>query len=136
MALMGACLIVIPSLGAGCSQQGAKGQVIATVNGEEITPQDLEAEARSNPALAQADTSLLLQRVVARTLMAQAAHSRGIDHYPGYPSDITRLKQDFIAQRFMRSNLKTPPTPTSADLEKIMAANPYEFGQRQSVTID
>ncbi len=136
LALVGPCVMALASVAAGCSPPGSRGQVIATVNGEEITPQDLEAEARSNPALAQADTSVLLQRVIARALLAEAAHNRGIDHYPGYPSDIARLKKDFIAQRFMRSNLKPPPTPTPADLQKIMAANPYSFAQRQSVTVD
>jgi len=123
-------------LASGCTQQGAKGQVIATVNGQEITPQDLQAEARSSASLAQADSSVLLQRVIARTLLAQAGHSRGMDRYPGFPSDIARLKQDLIAQRMLRSSLKTPPTPTSADLEKIMANNPYMFAHRQKVTVD
>jgi len=123
-------------LTAGCSQQGTKGQVIATVNGQEITPQDLQAEARSSAALAQAESSVLLQRVVARALLAQAAHARGVDRYPGYPSDLARLKQDLIAQRLVRSSLKPPPTPTSADLAKIMAENPYSFARRQSVTVD
>jgi hypothetical protein len=123
-------------LAAGCTQQGTKGQVIATVNGQEITPQDLQAEARSSAALAQADSSILLQRVIARALLAQAGHSRGMDRYPGFPSDIARLKQDLIAQRMLRSSLKPPPAPTSADLAKIMAANPYTFAQRQKVTVD
>jgi hypothetical protein len=120
----------------GCSQHGIKGQVIATVNGQEITPQDLQAEARSSPTLAGADSSILLQRVVARTLLAQAAHNQGVDNYPGYPSDIARLKQEFIAQRFARASLKTPPAPTPAELAKVMADNPYAFAQRQNVTID
>lgn len=121
---------------AGCHQLKPGGQVIATVNGQEITSQDLQAEARSNAALAQADSSVLLQRVVARALLAQAAHSRGMDRYPGYPSDIARLKQDLIAQRLVRSSLKPPPTPTDADLAKIMADNPYAFARRENVTVD
>jgi EpsD family peptidyl-prolyl cis-trans isomerase len=120
----------------GCHRQQTGGQVIATVNGQEITPQDLQAEARSNAALAQADSSVLLQRVIARALLAQAAHNRGMDRYPGYPADIARLKQDLIAQRLVRSSLKPPPTPTSADLAKIMAEAPYSFGRRQKVTVD
>ncbi len=131
-----ACLVALATFAAGCRVQETKGQVIATVNGQEITPQDLQAEARSNSALAQADSSVLLQRVVARALLAQAAHDRGMDRYPGYPSDIARLKQDLIAQRLVRSSLKAPPTPTSADLAKVMADNPYTFARRESVTID
>jgi hypothetical protein len=123
-------------LTAGCSKPGIKGQVIATVNGQEITPQDLQAEARSSPTLAAADSSVLLQRVVARTLLAQAGHAKGLDSYPGYPSDIARLKEDFIAQRFARSSLKPPSAPTPADLAKVMADNPYSFAQRLSVTVD
>jgi EpsD family peptidyl-prolyl cis-trans isomerase len=124
-------------LAAGCSQQAqTKGQVIATVNGKEITPQDLQSEARSNAALAQADSSVLLQRVIARELMAQAAHNQGLDRYPGYPSDIARLKEDFIAQRLARASIKPPAAPTAAELAKVMASNPYAFAQRETVTVD
>jgi len=132
---MWSCLFALATT-TGCHQQGTGGQIIATVNGQEITPQDLQAEARSSPALAQADSSILLQRVIARALLAQAGHNRGMDRYPGYPSDMARLKQDFIAQRMVRSSLKPPPTPTSADLAKVMADNPYSFARRQSVTVD
>jgi hypothetical protein len=126
----------LATVASGCHPQQPGGQVIATVNGQEITPQDLQAEARSNPELAKADSSILLQRVIARALLAQAAHSRGMDRYPGYPSDMARLKQDFIAQRLVRSSLKQPPTPTPADLAKVMADNPYSFAHRQNVTVD
>ncbi len=131
-----ACVVAVALLAAGCSQSGVKGQVIATVNGQEITPQDLQAEARSNPVLAGADSSVLLQRVIARTLLAQAAHKQGLDSYPGYPSDIARLKQDFLAQRMARASLKPPAAPTSAEMDKVMAANPYSFAQREDITID
>jgi len=133
---MSSGFLAVAALTTGCHQQATGGQVIATVNGQEITPQDLQAEARSNPALAQADSSILLQRVVARALLAQAGHNRGLDRYPGYPSDIARLKQDFIAQRMVRSSLKATPTPSAADLAKVMADNPYAFARRESVTID
>ncbi len=133
---IGSGLAALALLTASCGQQGVKGQVIAKVNGQEITPQDLQAEARSNPALASVDSSILLQRVIARTLMAQAAHTQGLDSYPGYPSDITRLKQEFIAQRLARASLKPPAPPTSAELAKVMADNPYSFAQRQNVTLD
>jgi len=136
MVSIGSCLVAVVLLAAGCSKPGIKGQVIATVNGQEITPQDLQAEARSSPTLASADSSVLLQRVVARTLLAQAGHAKGLDSYPGYPSDIARLKQDFLAQRFARSSLKPPSAPTPADLAKVMADNPYSFVQRLNVTID
>jgi EpsD family peptidyl-prolyl cis-trans isomerase len=129
-------LIALAAMTTGCHRQGPGGQVIATVNGQEITPQDLQAEARSNPALAKAESSVLLQRVIARALLAQAAHNRQMDRYPGYPADIARLKQDFIAQRLVRSSLKQPPTPTPADLAKVMADNPYSFARRQNVTVD
>ncbi len=135
-AILYAGLVASAALATGCHRQAAGGQVIATVNGQEITPQDLQAEARSNPALAQADSSTLLKRVIARALLAQAGHNRGLDRYPGYPSDIARLKQDFVAQRMARTSLKAPPTPTSADLAKVMADNPYAFARRENVTVD
>lgn len=129
-------LVALAALTAGCHQQGGGGQVLATVNGQEITPQDLQAEARSNPGLAKADSSVLLQRVIARALLAQAGHNRGMDRYPGYPSDIARLKQEFIAQRLAHAVVKPPSAPTAADLAKVMAENPYAFAQRQNVTVD
>jgi EpsD family peptidyl-prolyl cis-trans isomerase len=128
--------ILLSALLVGCSQQAPGGQVIAKVNGQEITPQDLQAEARSNPTLASADSSVLLQRVISREILAQTAHRKGLDNYPGYPSDIARLKQDFSAQKLIKASLKplTPPTP--AELDKVMADNPYYFAGRERVTVD
>ena len=117
---------------AGCGRHAPKGQVVATVGKQEITRQDLEAEARAGGP---ADAQLLTQRVVARTLLAQDAHNRGVERDTTYPSDFTRLKEQFLAQRGLRSLVK-PPKLTPAQAQDFIAAHPLMFARRQRIAVD
>src|SRR5277367_6372562 len=80
------------AMAAGCSPHGPNGQVVATVNGQEITTQDLAAEARSSNQGGAATKQSLLQAVIGRVLLAQEAHALQLDQTPGYPSDVTRMQ--------------------------------------------
>jgi len=129
--------ILAVSLGAAaCSRHTPSGQVVVTVNGQEITTQDLAAEARASGSSQSNATGSLLNRVIAQTLLAQAAHSQGLDRDSGYPSDLARLKNDFLAQKELKATLKAPDKPTPADIAAFQAANPYVFRDRQNITFE
>ena len=120
----------------GCNAGAPKGQVVAVVNGQEITYQDLSAEARAG-RVQHADPKALLQKVLGRVLLAQDGHSRGLDRYPGYPSDIARLQQTFLAERVVQTRIK-PPTasPSADDVRAFMLAHPFIFANRMRVELD
>ena len=119
---------------AACSPQTPKGQVVANVNGQEITVQDLQAEARAAPGQNQT-VQALLQRVVARVLLAQEAHKERLDQYPGYPADIARLQQQAVVQKLLQATIKPPVKPTPASLAAFKAAHPFAFAQRQKLSV-
>jgi peptidyl-prolyl cis-trans isomerase C len=119
-----------------CHGGAPKGQVVATVNGQEITYQDLSAEARAE-RVQRADPKAILQKVIARVLFAQDAHNKGMDRYPGYPADIKRLDQTFLAERNVQSQLKPPNTaPSSTELRAFELARPFVFANRMRIELD
>ena len=119
---------------AACSPQAPKGQVVANVNGQEITIQDLQAEARAAPGQNQTRQALL-QRVVSRVLLAQEAHKEKLDQYPGYPADIARLQQQAVVQKLLQATIKPPAKPTPANLSAFKSAHPFAFAQRQRLNV-
>ena len=111
-----------------------KGQVVAVVNGQEVTFQDLSAQARMDGAN-QPNSKVLLQKVIGRMLLAQEAHQKGLDRYPGFPSDMTALKQNFLAQKEVRASVKPTPTPSGSQIAAFMSAHPALFARRAKVQL-
>ena len=108
---------------------------MAVVNGQEVTFQDLAAQARADDA-DRANPKALLQKVIGRMLLAQEAHQKGLDRYPGFPSDMAALKQNFLAQKMVRASLKPAPAPSGSQIAAFMAANPALFARRAKVQLD
>lgn len=126
--------LFVTSLLAGCGSHEPTGQVVAVVNGQEITVQDLQAEARG--VRSTADPKALLPIVVARTLLAQGAHKRNLDKYPGFPSDVTRLKQNFLADKMLAASVKPASPPNDSAVREFISSHPWSFAQRQALHVD
>jgi hypothetical protein len=120
-----------------CNGRGPSGQVVAVVNGQEITRNDLDAEARATgvqngPSI----TPTLLHHVIDRVLLAQATKRAKLDQYPGFPSDKVRVDQRLLAEIALKRALKPEPEPTDAEIKAYIAANPLAFSDRQKLRID
>ena len=124
---------IITGLLVGCGSHEPTGQVVAVVNGQEITVQDLQAEARG--VKSNGDPRSLLPVVVARTLLAQGAHRQNLDRYPGFPSDVTRLKQDYLADKMLAATIRPAPPPSDADVRSFMDSHPLLFADRQALRV-
>ncbi|MEG3174726.1 hypothetical protein U1872_00675 [Sphingomonas sp. RB3P16] len=122
-----------------CSKQ-VGGQVVAVVNNEEVTRQELQAEAEAARVPATADkhtaTVALLQRVVDRTLLADYAHQQGLDRGPEFVARRRFLEQTLLAELALRKLAGTQPEPTQAEVQAFIAAHPTMFSQRQQLTLD
>ncbi len=135
MASAAALLIVL----SGCSKQPG-GQVVAVVNNEEITQQDLNTElqgARVPPGFDQKRIMpALLQRVVDRTLVTQLAKNDGLDKTPAYLDQLRAMQEQLLAKQYVDSIAKaaTPPNPTTVDA--FIANNPTMFSQRKRYTLN
>lgn len=123
----------------GC-QKKAEGQVVAVVNGEEITQQDLNAELQGAQIPPNADKKAimaqLLQRVIDRKLLVQKAKEEGIDKSPTYLEQLRRA-QDMLAINLLTAKAaKNIALPDTGAVSKFISANPTLFNGRKSYDVD
>lgn len=123
----------------GCGKKPG-GQVIAVVGDEEITQQELRAEAMTAaPGAAQdfeAAAPALLQRVIERNLLAEYARDEGLDRGPEYVARRRQLEQTLLASLAARKLAGEPKAPTEAEVRKFMADAPTWFAGRERLTLD
>lgn len=133
-------LVAVSALG-GC-QKKPGGQVVAVVDNDEITQQELRVEAETQvpglPAgpLPDALAANVLQRVIDRNLLAQYARDQGLERGPEYIARRRQLDQTLLATLGMRKLSGTPSTPTAAEVQQFITANPTLFSQRERLSLD
>lgn len=113
------------------------GQVVASVDGMEVTQRELAAEMdmTGGPASPEA-RSAALQTIVARKLLARQARKLKLNDSADYA--LLRQRADEAAletllQRYLTRNL---PDPTPEDAAHYVSANPDLFAQRKRFTVD
>ena len=123
----------------GCDKKPG-GQVVAVVGNEEITQQELRAEAATaGPGATQdfeAAAPALLQRVIERNLLADYARDQGLDRGPEYVARRRQLEQTLLASLAVRNLAGEPKTPSAADVRKFITDNPTWFAGRERLTLD
>jgi peptidyl-prolyl cis-trans isomerase C len=117
-----------------------KGQVVATVDGKDITVSQLNAEL-SGVALPAGDQRKqveigALQGLVNRTILANIARQRGIDKTPNYVLQQQRADEALLVQMLQRDIASKIAPPTRDEAAKFMTDNPDLFAQRKIFTLD
>ncbi|MFV0474966.1 MAG: hypothetical protein ACK5MQ_12295 [Pikeienuella sp.] len=95
-------------------------QVIATVNGEEVTLRDLIALRAELPAQYQsiADDMLytgLLEQITSQILLRQAAENAGLPERPEIRRGLAIQRTSFLAELFVRDRLNEAITPEAVE---------------------
>lgn len=138
-AQLGAFSLMALALLAGC-QKKAGGQVVAVVNSEEITQQELRAEAEAAGVPPGADfqtvAPAVLERVVERNLLAGYARDQGLDRGPDYVGRRRQLEQSLLANLALRKLAGPPANPTPAEVQAFIKQNPSMFARRERLTLD
>jgi len=133
----GAAVVLL--LVSGC-QKKVGGQVVAIVNGEEITQQELNAElqgaqipatANKNEVMAQ-----ILQRIVDRRLLVQAAKAQSLDQSPAYLDQVRRAQDALIVDLLARKVSKNISLPEGDAVGRFIASNPTMFRERKRFVLD
>lgn len=136
--LMAATAMLAPMV-AGCSKK-AEGQVVAVVNGQEITQQQLNAELGNAQIPPDADKKAimaqLLQRVIDRKLLVGKAKAEGLDQSPDYLSQLSRAQDQILIGLLAAKNGKAVPVPDASAAQKFIADTPTLFGERKRYTLD
>lgn len=116
---------------AACREAQPTGQVLATVDGHDITDTELAAEARAAPA----PRAELLERLIDRALLASAAHRREADLSPTYLADMRRARALLLADSLRWQIAAHLPAPDDMRARAYVAAHPWAYADRAQVTL-
>jgi len=135
-------LVALTSLSlalSGC-QKKAEGQVVAIVNGEEITLSELNAEIADLNVPESADKNLIrsrvLQRMVDRRLLVQDAKEAGLDRDPAYLTQERRMQEQLLVSMYGRKAMETVKVPDTNALDGYISSHPAQFSQRKRYKLD
>jgi EpsD family peptidyl-prolyl cis-trans isomerase len=116
------------------------GQVIAVVNGEEITQAELNAEisALSVPPTGDKEEirRQILEQLVDRRLMAQVAKEEGFDREPEFINRERKLREELLVRMYGQKVAETVGIPDQAAVKRFLAENPGKFAQRVAYSVD
>lgn len=123
----------------GCGKK-ATGQVVAVVNGEEISQQEVNAEVQAAGAAAGADkkaaTTAALQRIIDRKLLVQNAKTDGLDRTPEYLLQSRRMTDDLLISLLANKTDKRVSVPDAAAIDQFMTSRPTLFAGRKRYQLE
>lgn len=140
--LLGVASLSLVTLAA--CDKGAKppeGQVVATVDGEEVTIHELNAEvagfgARANGAPPKLVEAVALQRVIERKMLAKEASKLKLDKNPQFLLAKQRTDEGLLVQALQNDIQQKVQPATREAAQKFVAENPQLFGDRKIFTLD
>jgi EpsD family peptidyl-prolyl cis-trans isomerase len=116
------------------------GQVVATVNGEEITLTQLRQEmgnaTSTDPKAQKAAEQAALQSIVVRKVLSKAAHDQGLDKTPDYVVRKQKTEELLLVQSLEAKVAAEVPTPTKEEAQSYMNNHPDTFANRKVFTVD
>ena len=127
------------SLVAGCHAKPT-GQVVATVDGDEITLTELNAELANMQIPPNADKKLVqnqaLQRIIERKLLANAARQEGIDQNPEFIVRRQQVEDALLVQMLAKKVAGGVKAPATGAVDKFMTDNSNMFANRVVYSVD
>ena len=138
-----AALILVTAALAGCGDKAKEakkpGQALASVNGDEVTVLQLNEELqRAGVASAQQDAASkqLLQVLIDRQLLQEAAAKENLDRDPKVMQAIDRARALIIAQAYLQKRIGNPARPTAAEVEDYFNKHPEFFSNRKQFSMN
>jgi EpsD family peptidyl-prolyl cis-trans isomerase len=120
---------------AGCSKEAKRpGQALVKVNGEEITAYQLNSELQRAGVLTsqqEAARAQLLESLIDRQLLQDAAAREELDRSPEVVQAIERAKASIIAQAYIQKRLQLVARPSKDEIEAYFSKNSDRFLHRQ-----
>lgn len=138
--LLGAGLVAISAMTlSACSDKVAtskSGQALVSVEGTEITVSQLNDELQRStislsPNEQQAAAKRMLDSLVDRQLIINAAMKDGVDRDPQVVRAVERAKAVLIAQSYMQKKLNASFKPAATEINGYYSNNPQFFSNRK-----
>ena len=130
----GLALLSLSGLLAACSKPGMEeGQVLARVNGDEISVHQLnfaltQGQARSPSA---ADQAALLDKMIDRQLAIQQALEKKLDRRPEVMLRLEEARRDILAAAYATELSAAVAAPTDGDVANYYRDHPGLFSERK-----
>lgn len=117
------------------------GQVVATVDGQEITLEDLHAEtgtlgANIGAGARKAIEQAALQQIISRTLIANYAKDQKLDATPVAAIIKRRAEQEALVAMVQQKLTAEVPAPSAEEAEIFIRDHPSSFSQRHVFVVD
>jgi len=116
------------------------GQVVAVVEGREITVRDLNAELSglniSDPKQRKLAQDRALRGIITRMILAKAAKDQGIDKTADFALALQRAEDAMLAQALGAKVVAEVPPPTKEEAERFVSDHPELFEQRKILTVE
>jgi len=121
-----------------CDEKKVKaptGQVVATVNGKELTVMDLRQEANS-PTPSKELEQAALKSIVIRRLLADEAVKQGLNKIPATAIMEDKARQMVLVDALTGKIRSTVPAPSADEARQYVASHPASFNQRRIFLVD
>lgn len=132
-------LVGCDKLGMGGSS-APKGQVVATLDGEEITVLEVNAELAGTPippTMARRDAEkIALENIITRRMLSKSAEERELQKRPEFLLQERRASEQLRVQALAKDIASKVITPTRDEADKYISENPFLFDNRQFFILD
>lgn len=130
-----ACVVL-----SGCGKKEPTGQVVATLDGKEITAIDLSNEMQGftapNPQIRKQAERQALTSILNRKAIAAAAKEAGIDKTPGFAQQQQRVNEALLVQSWQASIAKSVPPPSKEEVDRFIAAHPDVYANHKIYEVE
>lgn len=124
----------------GTSDTAPTGQVLATVNGEEITSADLNLELgglrADNAAMQKQLEAAALQTIINRVILASAAKEQEVDSTPVAATALRKAEQLAMIELLSKKFQDAVRAPAREDVEQYVQEHPDSFAERKIFVVD
>ncbi len=131
--------LLLVSCGKDKKSETPKGQVVATVDGQEITASELRLEMPGtprDPALAAAAQQTALQSLISRKLLVAEAKRRDLVNSP-LAAMMRRRAEDLAMVQLLQFGIASGvPNVSNEEVKEFVASHPSTFSQRRLISVD
>lgn len=133
-----ACTALLSACGDG-EKQAAATQVVAKVNGSELTVHQVNHVLDQSPELASqgaAGSGQVLERLIDQQLAVDQAMADKLDRDPNVMADLEAARRDVLARDYLQRVTAKITAPTEEDARNYFESKPALFAQRQIFNLD
>lgn len=134
----GAVVLVVMTLalgGCGPSGENQPSQVVARVDGHEITIAEVNAALANVPPVAPANAAQLRQQIIQalvdQQLELDAAKAHKLDQTPDVLLQMELARREVLANAYLRQVADTATAPSDAEIHRYYESHPDLFAQRK-----